>query len=518
MARGPIMLDEQAITADPVMLDEIDITAYQPTAAIDPIEITAGDPAIDPIEITADPAANAPASPNEYYPEEILPGMRSTRVRKVGEGDPLAGPLDDASYSRLVLEQEQKRREARRDELRALLKDYKAEGATGPGAREQAFTTERGRPWGRGLAALSKEGAAAWNQGNQSYHRDLAAAREADTAERESRRPVDAATLAMIAEYTDVPISSLRGLTMGSPLIKLMGQGGLTVQSKMRGQDFTLRSGEAKNDTSTQNTLINAEAGMHNAETAAAARVAAAKKGGGGGGGDGRADARAALLVDNATKLGIPLSDAQASMLIADPTTAIDGLPAEKLGYLQREARFYNGMDEKTLQDAFKTVTKRDVKAATDLDTNLQRKMQDPTLHIKLGREIISMGQDIQAARQALAGLSPAARNAIAKFQGEGTLSNMVKKAMMSESDQVAKAQLDRVLNSILKIRSGMAVTDSEWRRMAGESGYAADDFDLFNSTAALEQFVNAIGSKWATDKRYIEQKLPNIFKANNAR
>lgn len=267
-----------------------------------------------------------------------------------------------------------------------------------------------------------------------------------------------------------------------------------------RKQDISIHQGREKELGRT----ARAEAGMESREGIAddrnatavetqrmrdAARVAAAKARGQGGGGGLNPDAFAGHL-DELINLGnIPLIKRYQA---GDPEAAAALTPAQR-AVLDREIAKFPSYTPQKQMEVMATGSKREGGGADQVATYLKKASEDPKYALKTQREITDTARALKHAAKAWEGMSYEGRKAFVQLSSLGDWSKIVKSKVFADNpgDANKAAAVFSVLNALVKHNAGSAVTESEWGRTATEIGLASSGWDPFNTTEAIEGYLN---------------------------
>ncbi len=339
-------------------------------------------------------------------------------------------------------------------------------------------------------------------QEGYAYDQALGQARDRDTAYNQVNQRVSRGLAEAIAATGMVSPEDAVTLKMGDPIVKAFQSGGYAQGLRERGQDLDyLRhlesliekrlNGEERANTATETTRVRAES----SERAAAIR-AAAKKGAGHGAGAGPAtgptDDETVRYLIRYWQGRVPPETVEGIVRgTIDPATQPNAAQAKQIladaNYYRAQAR-----DEREKMNRANDAMERqdihlpDRAAETAAVTVVARARNDPKVRYQLKDEITGASMTLRNAILAWKQMSPEGRLALVQLAPQG-LTVVVRSAKMSSTDRAAAGAVLSAINELVKARSGSAVTESEWGRVASEIGLSGAPWDPFNDPAALE-------------------------------
>lgn len=453
--------------------------------------------------------------------------LSADSLTKLATAQPAPGaPVTSGGLKeRSPAEEEQRNQEARRA-LQAKGDREFLSGRADPGEApivgplEKAFHEKYGEEYGgsKWAAAFSDEGTALYESRSKRWEDQRNAARAADQENFAKNRKISNAMAGLIMRTNPaLRREDVVNLREGDPLVELMGQGGLGQDEKLRLELIRLKGTEIKTDSSEGTKALELATRMDIADKDRDAKAALAKKGGGGGGGARDREMREAVLARQLKDKGLP-STLELAKSLLDGTADLSQYNADVQNEMKLSAREIAKMSGKAFEGYQRTSTGRSPQLKAQLDTALERWRQNPEKKAKIKANLSDMQYDIQRARTAYDTLSPVAKTALAKIGGQSWLSGGISKLLTTERDQTARAELQTLLNALLKMRSGAAVTESEGARIYQEAGFPVGNFDALNSPETVKRFLLNVGNKYVLTKRAWESEYGPLIDAKGAK
>jgi hypothetical protein len=169
------------------------------------------------------------------------------------------------------------------------------------------------------------------------------------------------------------------------------------------------------------------------------------------------------------------VSPAKALAYVAGQPTA-DTTP-EELAKLEQFHSRQKALGPIAQQDVLKNTQKREAGTPDAVDAAAAKKKLDPEARLKLRTELGDTKASVTSAIVGWESLSPRARKvlvSVGNATDANSLLNALQKASLSGEEQAAAANTWRLVNELIKARSGAAVTNQEMVRLANEAGLPA--------------------------------------------
>lgn len=349
-------------------------------------------------------------------------------------------------------------------------------------------------------------------RGRQSeYDKNMLGARDADRTQRQGEQPADLATVEMLVRSGMSPEAAMQ-VTQNSPALRLAGQGGLNVDLKRRAQDIGVRETVVDEAGKTGRNMQNIESREQVAANNLAAKAKAKGKGGGGGSAAGVQKAKAAYL---AARANVPMAAVEAYLATGEP----GALKPADLEAIQQSAPAFDviARDPKKLAALLTASEGREGRTpdanASTLANDVAKKQADPGKRMEAEKDLRNRKASLVTATKAWNSMSPQGKAILAKIGGgKGEFAQQYKKAGMSDADQVAAARLMGLANVLIQSRSGAAVSDGEWNRLADEMGFASGDYSVFNSPAKIGDWLRRMGQGYKIDEGATLKAYPGLL------
>lgn len=409
---------------------------------------------------------------------------------------------------------------AAEDPLEKLHRLFGQRPASGPGEAERAYLAGHPAPSGSRVGATVATALSTLFGGNADYGAQQDARRlqhqqglEGARTQDRTRAPVDLGTAEMLlkAGLTPEAANATRGdsraLALGNNLgmidTRQRGQD-LQAQQKQQHDDFLLTlaglnntSREGMNDK-----RISSNENIAGGRNDTAIKVAGirAKKGAGTGAPQ-TPEEKAAKEKQDADRLvehiygqtNVPRDKVRAILMGGDTSN----ITPDEAAAVQGKAAIFSGLDRKEQGRLLIATEGREGsnldaagKAAAVQGANVEKKRQ-------VRDDLLADKAVLSDAISGWKGLTPKAQAALVQYGGiaPSEIMSALKSAGLSEKEQVAAARVQRLVNSDIKRISGSAVTASEGGRQGTAIGMAAGDFNPWQSSAVLTDYLrNARG------------------------
>jgi hypothetical protein len=323
----------------------------------------------------------------------------------------------------------------------------------------------------------------------KAYEQGLEQARGIDLG----RRPVDR-SVAELGVMAGISPEAAKGMSQDSQGLKLLQSGMGQLGARYRQQDLTTEQKAAERELKPEleesrqaNRLEMEAAKQANRLALKAAPKPGGAGGGGGGGGMTPEERQSALAGVFAAQTNVP--KATVAAYLAGNREGMDPAVIERL---QNAEGNWKLMDNKHRQTALTAAFGREGSNVDTVWRANESKKNDPKALLALKNEIDEKASDIRAARNAWAKMSPEAKQAMARYGGaQGSLSKMIKDMSMSEQDRMYASEIQNLANALIKAQSGAAVSEGEWGRLASRMGFAEGQFDVMNSPATIQNWLD---------------------------
>lgn len=344
----------------------------------------------------------------------------------------------------------------------------------------------------------------------------LEAARSIDLG----RRPVDRSTAELGVMAGMTPEASA-AMTQDSPGLKLLNSGmgqlgarykSLDMQAAKAEEDRAARE-QMQRDRLEQQARLQAER-LAAQEKLQGQRLTAKKGSGGGGGGGGLTPDMLAKGRITHLRMSTGIDPAVVDAYAAGTT---EGIAPEQLAKLQNQDQVWALQPAKKKAELLKAQGLKEAGNQDDIDKTIALKKRDPEKRLKYKQEIDQSHRAISEARAAWNTLSDDDKKVIAQFSGSTWESGAIRDAKLSPEGRAKVGAILALSNRIIKETSGAAVSDSEWDRIAGEMGLAGKSFDLFNTPAGIQRWLDSALSGWVRNKRTIESEFNDLFPKKGA-
>lgn len=297
-------------------------------------------------------------------------------------------------------------------------------------------------------------------------------------------------------------------------------------ETQRRGQDMI--AGERREDRATREEM--ARANDLRMRELTADRIAGAEKNtrinkglGTGGGGPADPAARAAAENNNLAAWLMQqvngMTREQAIAYANGDESAIAGLPKEKQDMAWAAATNFRGLSNDERQRVVKTRLTTEGNVPDQVAAAAQRVRENPKEGFKIVNAWNQWAADVARAERGWNTLSDDSKRAFSQLAGQSKdgLAAAVLKMRLSPEEQAAVANIQQLANVLIKARSGSAVTGHEWGRTAGEIGFAVGDWDIFNSTAGISNWIARNKQNAVNERNLIKSHFGDLWKGGGS-
>ncbi len=468
----------------------------------------AGTPAPDApaaLETTPEVVAKAQANPEHMPFGELAVGQPPDPTR------PAASPYTGVDAAKDEQLNQEARRAAHAERVNKFIAEHPEAVLENKGELEKKFREEYGEEYGgnKWLAALTPEGTALYEQRRGKWNEGREKARAADLETAKQNKKISNAMIGLIARTNpSIPIEAIANLTEGDPLIKLMGQGGLGQDEKLRLKLLDLVGTGIKTTSSERNELAGDQARVEAAQIAANA-----KKGGGGGGGPGAPVTRAGVMAQDMTAQNVPMTVTEAEQAFEGKLDLSKYTPDQR-AQIERQVNMLKYMSGKEFGDYRKRVAGREPQFQSGEETAISRQERNVKDTYKARNEVIAQRQAVTEALDGWETLTPAARTLIVQYgDDEQGLLDALKASGLTGTQQAAMRRIQRLINRDIKTFSGSAVTGNEWVRMAKDMGLTSGKYNPYRSPDVLGDFLKTAYRTYKLQRASAEASWPDLWK-----
>ena len=336
------------------------------------------------------------------------------------------------------------------------------------------------------------------------YDEGLMKARERDVADSSKGRRISRAMAEALAATGLVNPEDAVNLTYDDPLVKNYGNIA-TAGIKERGQDIGVhksnldiegklaaieRQGQTQQQIATDNNASRERIADKRGKKAAGA---------GGGGGALGSDAEGEALMLQQSE-NISAADA-AAIVATGQIPENSALTPQKVEAALATLGLFRRLPAKKKAEQLASILSQE-RQNIDLpkrtvETSIARAKSDPQYRFKWKDALSNISANVGDAVNAWKAMSEEGKKNFVQL-GIGPTASFVKSASMSDADKVHAGKVWTLINEMVKERSGAAVSDAEWGRIANEVGLSANQWDVFNSPDAIKNYIKAARDKVA--------------------